>query len=633
MVLLQAKGIEKSFGATTVLRCADLMIREKERIGLIGVNGAGKSTLVKILIGQIPPDSGELHLAKNARIGYLAQDAGLVSERTMWDEMLSVFEHVRDMERELRRMEKEMGSAEVLSNPARYQQIMDQYAALQSRFEEAGGYGYEARIRGALHGLGLADLPWMETRCSALSGGQKTRLALAKLLLEEPDLLILDEPTNYLDMNALAWLEQTLANYPGALLVISHDRYFLDRFAQTIYEIEQGRTMKYVGNYTDYVRQKEAMLAQLEKAYEQQQEEIRKMEEFIRRNIARASTSKRAQSRQKALEKMERIEKPFRSDAAAAIRFEASVTSGRQVLQVENLCIGYDSATPLARNLTFQLERGERVALIGPNGTGKTTLLKTIAGMIAPLDGNIRMGTSIIMDFYDQEQEELDLASTVLDELWNAHPELNLTQIRTALGQFLFQGDDVYKQVKELSGGEKARLSLAKRMLNRANFLLMDEPTNHLDMRSKERLEEALSGYTGTLLFVSHDRYFINRLATRILELSPDGVRSYPGNYDDYLAKRIEETAESVQNDAKPAEAHREENRKKRQEERRRQQMIARLEQEIEELEQQRAKIHEQLCQPDVYTDPEESRRLQEELERVETALNEKTEEWADLAE
>lgn len=633
MLLLQAKGIEKSFGATPILKQADLLIREKERIGLIGINGAGKSTLIKILTGYIQPDAGEIHVAKHARIGYLAQDGGLTSERTMWEEMLSVFEHVREMERELRRMEREMGRSEVLSDPTRYQQIMDQYAALQARFEEAGGYGYEARIRGALHGLGLAELPWTETRCSTLSGGQKTRLALAKLLLEEPDLLILDEPTNYLDMDALAWLELTLAQYPGALLVVSHDRYFLDRFAQTIYEIEQGRTTKYTGGYSDYVRQKQAMLAQMEKAYEQQQEEIRRMEEFIRRNIARASTSKRAQSRQKALEKIERIEKPIRSDVAPAVRFETSVTSGRQVLQVENLCIGYNAATPLARHLTFRLERGERVALVGPNGTGKTTLLKTIVGHIPPLDGNVRLGTGVIIDWYDQEQEELDPTSTVLDELWSAHPQLNLTEVRTVLGQFLFQGEDVYKQVKELSGGEKARLSLAKRMLNRANFLLMDEPTNHLDMRSKERLEEALEGYPGTLLFVSHDRYFINRLATRILELTPDGLQSYPGNYDEYLAKRMETTPPSGQNEAKTAEAHREENRKKRQEERRRQQMLAKLEQEIEDLERQRAEIHERLCQPDVYTDPEESRRLQEVLVRVEEMLNEKTDEWAEMAE
>lgn len=635
IMLLKAINIDKSFGGTVVLERINIRVNEKERVGLIGPNGAGKSTLLKIITGEMLPDSGEIHLSKKARLGYLAQQTGLDSERTIWEELLLVFAGLKQMEKELRQLEKEMGREDVFSNEHLYQKTLEKYAALQESFEEQGGYGYEARMRGALHGLGLAGIDWKNTKISELSGGQKTRVALAKMLLEEPDLLILDEPTNYLDMNAITWLEQTLASYSGALLIVSHDRYFLDRLVTVIYELERGHATRYVGNYTAYVKQKEEKILLQQKAYEEQQAQIKKMEEFIQRNIARASTTKRAQSRRKALEKMERIEKPVTSNRKAAIRFETKVTSGRQVLEASDLAIGYKSA--LIENLSFRLERGEHVALLGPNGMGKSTLLKTIAGKLPPLSGTLKWGTHVEVDYYDQEQKDLDPDKQVLDELWDDYPHLDQTTIRSCLGQFLFSGDDVYKRVGDLSGGEKARLSLAKRLLNQANFLLMDEPTNHLDLASKERLEEALQEYPGTLLFVSHDRYFINRLATRIWELTPEGIRDYPGDYERYLEKKALEKMQNAEPSTERAlksesSAQRQKEKEEQRRQKKRQEQIEKLEQEIEELEANIARIQEELCRPEIFSDPLKSVSLQRELQELEASLSEKTDRWAEMA-
>jgi ATP-binding cassette subfamily F protein 3 len=636
IMILQVRQIEKSFGSHDVLKQVDLHVNERDRIGLIGPNGAGKSTLLKIIIGELQADSGEVSVSKKVRIGYLAQHSGLHSERTVWDELLGVFTHLLEMDRKLRHLELEMGKEEVYSHPARYKAVLQAYSQLQEKFDEQGGYAFEARMRGALHGLGLGGIDWKRTPVSALSGGQKTRLALAKILLEEPELLILDEPTNYLDMDAIAWLEQTLLHYPGALLLVSHDRWFLDKLVTAVCELENGHLIRYNGNYSVYVRQKEERLLRLEKAYEEQQEEIRRMEEFILRNIARASTTKRAQSRRKALEKMERIEKPPGEGKRVAIRFEPATASGRQVLEVRGLAIGHSPDQPLIQNLRFRIERGEHIALLGPNGTGKSTLLKTVAGLLPPLSGELIWGTGVEVDYYDQEQKDLNPNHTVLDELWNEHPHLDQTTVRSVLGQFLFSGENVFKRVSDLSGGERARLSLAKRLLNRANFLLMDEPTNHLDMPSKERLEEALEHFPGTLLFVSHDRWFINRLATRIWELTPEGIRDYPGGYEYYLEKKALEKAEEENNKEKKlhtdAESHRRHGKKEHRRKKQLSQKIEAFEQEIAALEEQIGLLQEELCKPEVYQNPHKSAELKKKLTALEELLSAKTDEWAETA-
>ena len=639
-MLLQAKNIEKTFGGNIIFQNVDLKINEGEHIGLIGPNGAGKSTLLKILIRELLPDEGEIHLSKKAGVGYLAQNSGLQSEKTVWDELLLPFQELIGMEKQFRLLETEMGKEEVYTRPDIYEKTLEKYSSLQSAFEEKGGYAYEAKIRRALTGLGMGGIDWKATPVQSLSGGQKTRVALAKLLLEEPDLLILDEPTNYLDMDAMSWLEQMLANYPGALLLVSHDRYFLDRLVTIIYELEHHQITRYVGNYSSYVKQKEARWEQQQKLYEKQQAEIKRMEEFIERNIARASTTKRAQSRRKALEKMERIQPPSPRPRKAAIRFEPAVRSGKEILEVKNLTIGYEK--PLIQNLDFRIERGEHIALIGPNGLGKSTLLKTIAGKLPPLSGTWKWGTQVEMDYYDQEQQELNPDLSVIDELWNDHPRLDQTTIRSALGQFLFYGDHVFKKVSSLSGGEKARLSLCKRMLNQANFLLMDEPTNHLDMPSKERLEQALEEFPGTLLFISHDRYFIRRLATRIWELTPDGIRDYQGNYDWYLEKKAleqfeDKTAPPAQGTSSApsrteADAYRKREKEKQRKQKQRRQKLERLEQEIEQLESKIEEIHAKLCDPEIYNDPSASAPLQQELAKLEEQLEKTTNEWTDLA-
>ncbi|GGE24166.1 multidrug ABC transporter ATP-binding protein [Marinithermofilum abyssi] len=637
MSILQVKNIHKSFGGHSVLAGADLRVEEKERVALIGPNGAGKSTLLKIITGQIAADEGELFRAKNARIGYLAQDSGLDSDKDMWTEVLTAFHGLKQQELRLRQLEAEMGKESVLADEERYQKILEDYSRLQAAFEESGGYEYEARARSALNGLGLGSLNWEHTPVRTLSGGQKTRLALAKLLLETPDLIILDEPTNYLDMDALAWLEHMLANYDGAVLVVSHDRFFLDRIVNVVYEMDRAKTIRYKGNYSDYVQQREERIALWEKEYEKQQTEIRKMEEFVQRNIARASTTKRAQSRRKALEKMDRLEKPPSEQKQAAIRFEPAVTSGKEVVITEDLSVGYDPGQPLIRSLSIQIHRGDRIALLGPNGTGKSTLLKTLLHRLPAISGTIRFGTHVEADYYDQEQEELTPSHTVLEEVWSAHPKLDQTTIRSYLGQFLFHGDEVYKQVADLSGGEKARLSLVKRLLKRANLLVMDEPTNHLDMDSKERLEEALESFTGTLLFVSHDRYFINRLANRIWVLDNGTIYDFNGTYTEYLEKMQNSEPEKAASESDTSSADYEEQvRKERQrqrEERRRKEEAARLEKEIADLEKESAAIQEELCRPEVYSNPEQSVPLQQRLGEIEHILAEKTERWLELEE
>jgi ATP-binding cassette subfamily F protein 3 len=643
-MLLQVKQIHKSYGAKSILTDASLQIRRHERAALVGPNGAGKSTLLKIIIGQIEPDHGEVSLSKEATLGYLAQNSGLKPENTIHQEMLMPFQQLIRMEQELREMEREMSERPRVAEDDAF---ISQYTRLSHTFEDAGGYQYEANIRSVLHGLGFPQ-DELDTRIAVLSGGQKTRVALAKLLLTQPDLLILDEPTNYLDIQMLTWLENYLKHYPGALLIVSHDRYFLDQLVQTVYELKDGVLRHYSGNYSQFVKQKRALLEQELKRFVQQQQEIARMEDFIQRNIARASTTKRAQSRQKALEKAERLSKPKMHEERAAFRFTAHQRSGNEVLKVDGLSV-YVEDRPLLSDISFALTREERAALIGPNGIGKSTLLKALTGQWEKYRGEIKYGSRVVIGYYDQEQKGLNPDQTVLDEVWNHFPHLEEVRIRTILGNLRFSGDDVLKRIQDLSGGEKARVALAKLMLSQANFLIFDEPTNHLDIYSKEMLEEALDDYDGTILFVSHDRYFLNKMATRTLELTPDGIISYLGNYDYMLEKKREQEAlgitlsphqhragekseaGSVFKEQGAEELSYAEAKAVKQRERQRQRRIEALEREIEAYERCLHELNEQLARPEIYLDYVSAQAVQEEIDETKSRMEACMLEWEAL--
>jgi ATP-binding cassette subfamily F protein 3 len=538
-MLLQVSGVTKHYGATPVLSNIHLQIEEKERIGLVGVNGAGKSTLLQIIAGELTPDSGEIFKAKETKIGYLKQHSGLRPGRTIGEEVRSVFAGLLEAEQELRRLEEAMADPGLHADGQRYEDTLAKYAAKQEWFREHGGYAMESAMRSVLHGMGFGGIP-LDTKVESLSGGQKTRLALVKLLLEAPDLLLLDEPTNHLDIPTLTWLENYLRGYPGAILVVSHDRYFLDSLVTAIYEIERTMAKRYTGNYSRFIELKSAQYEIELKHYEKQQEEIARMEDFIRRNIARATTTKRARSRRKALERMERLDKPAGELKRTNFSFEIERQTGKEVLKAKELTVSYEPGRPLLRNVSFELRRGMAAALIGPNGIGKSTLLKTLIGRLKPERGTVEWGAGVRLGYYDQEQSGLNPANTVLEEVWSAFPHLEEERVRTVLGNFLFSGEDVFKKVSALSGGEKARVALAKLMLEKANVLVLDEPTNHLDLYSKEVLESALLEYEGTLLFISHDRYFLNKMAETVLELRTDGLDAYLGNYDDYVEKKAD---------------------------------------------------------------------------------------------
>lgn len=644
-MLLQASGIGKSYGSTVILSNIHLQVNDRERIGLVGANGAGKSTLLRILAGESSYDEGQLFLAKGITIGYLAQNSGLQSDRTIVHEMRSVFSGLLAMEEELRELENRMADPD-LAHGAAYDQILARYAALSETFRERGGYAIEATIRSVLHGMGFGDMS-QDTVVSTLSGGQKTRLALARLLLQKPSLLMLDEPTNYLDIETLTWLESYLRNYPGAVLVVSHDRYFLDALVNAIYEIERTTSKRYTGNYSKFVELKAADYEINMKLYEKQQDEIARMENFIQRNIARATTTKRAQSRRKMLDRMDRMDRPAGELRRASFRFEIERISGKEVLEVRDLSMSYDAGgVPLFRNLSFDLRRGDSVALIGPNGIGKSTLLKALVGQLQPAAGTFRWGTNVTIGYYDQEQTGLNLNNTVLEEVWSAYPHFEEVQIRTVLGNFLFSGEDVSKKVSSLSGGEKARVALAKLMLKNANVLILDEPTNHLDLVSKEVLESALLDYEGTLLFISHDRYFLNRMAEQVLELQPDGIRHFLGNYDDFLEKKQElaelqkesdsnrmnepaasTKAPSADNNAADYESVKQSKR----EERNRQRRMEQLEKDIAAAEEHIAAAEERLADPAVYNDYVAVQELQADIERRKAQLSAWYEEWESL--
>ncbi|WP_018886671.1 ABC-F family ATP-binding cassette domain-containing protein [Paenibacillus massiliensis] len=646
-MLLQVSGITKAYEVDPILDGVNLQVLERERIGLVGVNGAGKSTLLKIIAGELSYDAGQIYKSKETRIGYLAQNSGLDSQRSIWEEMLRVFDTLVTAEAELRQMEQEIAEQAQDQSTKAYEELLERYARKSDWFKDQGGYEMETRIRSVLHGMGFGSFA-PDTPISTLSGGQKTRLALARILLQAPDLLMLDEPTNYLDIQTLTWLEDYLRAYPGALLVVSHDRYFLDRLVTTIVEIERHQSTRYTGNYSRYIELKAAEYEAQMKQFEKQQVEIAKLEDFIQKNLVRASTTKRAQSRRKALEKMDRMDKPAGELKKAHFSFDIQYMSGKDVLTAENLSVEFQQGQPLFRNVSFQLWRGDTVALIGPNGVGKSTLLKCLTDSLRPNQGAIHWGSKIKIGYYDQEHTSLNPSNTVLEELWSEYPHLEEARIRTVLGNFLFSGEDVLKKVSTLSGGEKARLSLSKLMLREANMLILDEPTNHLDLFSREVLEAALLDYEGTLLFISHDRYFLNKMAERVIELHPEGMEQFLGNYDDYVAKKLElkeialENASAANNsktatESSPSEADKNgassyaAGKQAKSEERSRQRKVEAYEQQIAELEETIHALELEMASPEVYQDYEALQAIQGKLEERKQELTEVYSAWEQL--
>ena len=631
MIILQANKIERSFAGEVLFDNINLQVDERDRIALVGKNGAGKSTLLKILVGEEEPTSGEINKKKDISLSYLAQDSRFESENTIYDEMLHVFDDLRRTEKQLRQMELEMGEkfGEDL------EKLMSDYDRLSENFRQAGGFTYEADIRAILNGFKFDESMW-QMKIAELSGGQNTRLALAKMLLEKPNLLVLDEPTNHLDIETIAWLENYLVNYSGALIIVSHDRYFLDKVATITLDLTKHSLDRYVGNYSRFVELKEQKLVTEEKNYEKQQKEIAALEDFVNRNLVRASTTKRAQSRRKQLEKMERLDKPEAGKKSANMTFQSEKTSGNVVLTVENAAIGYDGEV-LSQPINLDLRKMNAVAIVGPNGIGKSTFIKSIVDQIPFIKGEKRFGANVEVGYYDQTQSKLTPSNTVLDELWNDFKLTPEVEIRNRLGAFLFSGDDVKKSVGMLSGGEKARLLLAKLSMENNNFLILDEPTNHLDIDSKEVLENALIDFDGTLLFVSHDRYFINRVATHVLELSENGSTLYLGDYDYYVEKKSEvemiQTEETLtSNQAKePSPVNDYQAQKESQKEvRKLMRQIENLEAEIEELESQSQAISEQMLETN---DADKLMELQAELDKISHRQEEAMLEWEELSE
>ncbi|MED3799606.1 ABC-F family ATP-binding cassette domain-containing protein [Lysinibacillus capsici] len=621
MIVLQVNQLTKSFLADEILSGVKLEVQHRDRVALVGRNGAGKSTLLKIIAGQMSYDSGDIIIPKDIQIGYLEQHAGLNSTLTIWNEMMTIFESLLAQEQLLRSLEQQMADPTVYENPTMYAKVMSEYDQLQHTFKDAGGYQYESDIRSVLHGMQFYSEDY-DKPISSLSGGQRTRLALAKLLLSKPDLLILDEPTNHLDIETLSWLESYLKGYEGAILIVSHDRYFLDQVVSIVYEVSRHRVTKYPGNYSAYLDEKAKNYERDVKLFERQQDEKAKLEDFIQKNIARASTTKMAQSRRKMLERTEWMESPDGDEKSASFGFTIERQSGNDVLSVDELTIGYNDRT-ISSGINLRTFREDRIALVGPNGVGKSTLLKTIVKDLSPLGGSIRYGTNVQIGYYDQEQAKLSSNKSVLKELWDEWPLMNEKDIRTVLGRFLFSGEDVDKAVFSLSGGEKARLALAKLMMQKANFLILDEPTNHLDLDSKEVLENALIDYPGTLLFVSHDRYFINRIATKVVELSGTGSFEYLGDYDYYVEKKQEllELAQmkvasqpQVQQDLPDKTSTSKIDKEAKKRERQIRRTIEDLESKMQETSAIVARLEEALCDSAIFTDHEKISMLQAEL-------------------
>ena len=635
MILLQTSKLTKLYSGTPILENVQFEVKKGERIAVVGRNGAGKSTLLKMIADEIDFDGGEIHKPQSVVLGYFAQSSHVNSDDTIYNEMLKVFEETIKLKGQLEELSIKMAEEDPSSE--QYLKIIEHYQNLNHRFELMSGYTYESEINNILNRFKFNEIGF-DQKISNLSGGQKTRLALAKLLLQKPDVLILDEPTNHLDIDTIEWLEGYLKKYSGAVVIVSHDRYFIDQIATTVYEIEYRKCTKYKGNYSDYMDQKAVSYASLMKQYEKQQKEISKMEDFISRNIVRASTTKRAQSRRKLLDKMERIEIPKINDKSIGITFEIDRRSGNDVLKVEDLTVGYEDQV-ISNHLDFHLNRLDRVALIGPNGIGKSTILKTVAGDLPKISGEIYYGKSLDMGYFDQEQANLTSNNTVLNEVWNCFPTRLEKDIRTLLGNFLFTGDDVFKTVNQLSGGEKVRLTLCKLMLEKNNFLLLDEPTNHLDIDSKEMLELSLEDYEGTVFFISHDRYFIDKIATRILEVTPEGVVSYLGNYSDYIekkqqlaeleaAKLAEQSNVDTSNNITDYQKQKEQRRLEQQRKRQLEETETKIAMYEEELEYKKA----ELFQEEVYLDSQKSAQVQARIEELEQLIMEAMEIWEELS-
>lgn len=663
-MLLACKNITKSFGENTILNQVSFHINEREKMAIVGINGAGKSTLLKIIMQELSADSGEVITAKGATIGYLSQHQDLSSERTIYEEMLSVKAELLKTEARIREIELEMKGLEGDALEA----LLREYTSLTHSFETQNGYAYKSEVVGVLKGLGFSEDEFGK-QIQTLSGGQKTRIALGRLLLTSPDLIMLDEPTNHLDMSSITWLETYLLNYPGAVLIVAHDRYFLDRIVTTVVELDGARAQTFSGNYSAYAVKKEQQRETLMQHYLNQQREIRHQEEVIAklRSFNREKSIKRAESREKLLDKIERIEKPTEVQSKMRIRLEPRIMSGNDVLTVTGLSKSF-GAQALFSDLNFEVKRGEKVAIIGKNGTGKTTILKLINGLLTADAGEIRPGAKVHIAYYDQEHQVLHAEKTLFDELQDTYPHMDNTAIRNALAAFLFTGDDVFKRISDLSGGERGRVSLAKLMLSDANLLILDEPTNHLDIVSKEILEDAINAYEGTVLYVSHDRYFINKTATRILDLTEHTLLNYLGNYDNYLEKKelterlyLEGTGYGVERKANADKATSsasaelgtgtsaglrasastvtetkldwQQQKEEQARQRKRQNDLKKTEEEIERIETRMAELDTALADPEIASDHTKLTELSREREELEEKLEKLMEQWEELAE
>lgn len=631
-MLIQLNNVTKNFVVNEVFSNVKMEINDKDRVAIVGRNGAGKSTLLKIISGEIDFDNGERTVSKDTTIGYLSQEFIVREDLSIYEEMITCFNEIIELEKELEKISYELTSENIESNPG----LLDKYDRLQNQVLTHKDYHYKSKIDSVLYGLDF-DKEVFDKKISTFSGGEKTRLSMAKLLLSEPDLLILDEPTNHLDMENVAWLENYLSSYNGAIVIVSHDRYFIDKVVNVVYNLEFGKLKKYVGNYSNFLRQYEEDYEKNLKEYVSQQKDIKRLEEFVQKNIARASTSKMAKSRQKVLDKMEIIDNPRKDDKVANIEFRIKEQSGRDVLIINDLQVGYEEQ--VGQKYNFSVYKGDRLAIVGKNGIGKSTLIKTIAKKQKKLGGNIQYGSKVLLGYYDQKQAEFESSKTILNELWDEYPLMKEAEVRTVLGRFLFRGDDVLKIVRDLSGGEKARLQLAKLMLEKNNLLILDEPTNHLDITSKQVLEEALENYEGTILFVSHDRYFINKIANKVFDITEEGYNIYLGNYDYYLEKREQEKIAKRLKEEKIAEAvvkevndyvlSKEEKRRIRKLERTRDELIV----QIDELESKIKIVNEELMKEEVYTDAVKTQEWNGKLKKLTSELEEKNNSWLELEE
>ena len=632
-MLIQLNNVTKNFVVNEIFSNVKMEINDKDRVAIVGRNGAGKSTLLKIISGELSFDSGERTVSKNTTIGYLSQEFIVREDLSIYEEMITCFDEIISLEANLEKLSYELTPENIENDPG----LLDRFDRLQNEVLTHKDYHYKSKIESVLYGLDFTK-DVFDKKISTFSGGEKTRLSMAKLLLSEPDLLILDEPTNHLDMENVAWLENYLSSYNGAIVIVSHDRYFLDKVVNVVYNLEFGKLKKYVGNYSKFLKQYEEDYEKQLKEFTSQQKDIKRLEEFVQKNIARASTSKMAKSRQKVLDKMELIDNPKKDDKAANIEFNIKEQSGRDVLIIENLKVGYDGKQ-VGNAYNFSVYKGDRIAIVGRNGIGKSTLIKTIAKKQNAIGGSVHYGSKVSLGYYDQKQAEFESSKTILNELWDEYPLMKEAEVRTVLGRFLFRGDSVLKIVRDLSGGEKARLQLAKLMLEKNNLLVLDEPTNHLDITSKQVLEDALENYEGTIVFVSHDRYFINKIANKVLDITGDDYSIYLGNYDYYLEKREQEliakklkeenTDEVQEKVANNYVLGKEEKKRIRKLERTREELLEK----IESLEEKVTLVNNELTKEEVYTDAVKVQEYNEELRSLNQEIEDLNNTWLEIEE